>query len=306
MNTDQYTINQTMLPVGDGHTLSVQLWGSPEAAETIIFLHGGPGGGCSDKHKLLFDPLKQQVVFFDQRGCGKSLPYGSLEANDTAHMIEDIRTIAARYKLEAFTLTGGSWGSCLALAYAVKYPQQVTRLVLRGIFTARQREIDYLDKGEFRTTYPEVWESFLASVPTSHRNNPVAYHRPRILGDDPIASKASAYAYSILEGSLISLDDRSSVPEFDEFDPASTKIECHYSANNCFLPEGYIMDNASKLSMPVSLIQGRYDMVCPPFTAYELAQKLPNARLYWTIAGHSGYDRPNWDLTRALLAESSV
>ena len=304
MNTDQYTLDETMLPVGDSHELYVQLWGKAAAAETIIFLHGGPGGSCSDKHKSLFDPLKQRVLFFDQRGGGKSLPYGSLVANDTEHMIEDIKIIAAHYQLATFAITGGSWGSCLALAFAVKYPKQVTRMVLRGIFTGRQSEIDFLDKGVFRTSYPEVWQRFVDSVPAPNRDDPGGYHMPRVLGDDLAQAKESAYAYNNLEGSLISLDDRFSAEPFDKFDPAPTKIECHYLANRCFMPDGYILEQASLLTMPIALIQGRYDMVCPPFTAYDLAQKLPNAKLYWTVAGHSGYDRPNWDLTRALLADS--
>ena len=143
----------------------------------------------------------------------------------------------------------------------------------------------------------------MASVPEAHRKDPGAFHLPRVLSDDLAQAKESAYAYNNLEGSLISLDDRFTPQPFEDFDPAPTKIECHYLANNCYLPEGYIMDNAHKLTMPISLVQGRYDMVCPPYTAYELSLKLPNGKLYWTTAGHSGSDRANWDVTRALLAE---
>lgn len=302
MTPDTYTIKEQMLDVGQGHRLYVHLWGSPDAPETIVHLHGGPGSGCSDRSKTGYDPMRQRVVFFDQRGCGKSTPYGSLEANDTDHLVEDITAVAAACDAGTFVLTGGSWGSCLALTYAVRHPEKVTRMVLRGIFTGRQKEIDFLDRGGFRAFFPDIWQKFAASVPAEYAAHPGGYHLPRILGDDPAAAKESAYAYSKLESGVISLDDRMNPEAFDDYDPTGTIIECHYLANRCFLPEGYVISNAAKLTMPIILIQGRYDAVCPPFTAYELSQILPDCKLYWTIAGHSGSDRANWELTRALLA----
>lgn len=306
MSPDNFTLEERMLEVGSGHRLYVHRWGSKDAPEDIIFLHGGPGSGCSDRQKTLFDPTKQRVVFFDQRGSGKSQPYGSLQYNTTDDLVEDINKVSVAFGIKSFTLTGGSWGSCLALTYAIRYPAKVRRMVLRGLFTGRQSEIDFLNKGEVQRFFPEVWEQFSQSVPSEYRNDPATYHLPRILGSDPLAAKESAYAFARLEGAVVKLDDRSSIEVFEHFDPVPTTIECHYLAHACFLPEGYILKNATALTMPIQLVQGRYDFVCPPYTAYELAQKLPNASLTWTTAGHLGHDRANWEVVRALLQTSAT
>lgn len=301
MTPDQYTIEETMLAVGDGHQLYVQVWGNNDAAETFIWLHGGPGSGSKDKHKTIFDPLRHRVIFFDQRGCGKSLPYGSREHNDTDAQVQDINALADHFNAPTFTLVGGSWGSCLALVYAIRYPQRVNRLVLRGIFTGRKSEVDFVDQGGCRDFFPDAWQAFVDSVPSRFKDRPAAYHLPRLLGDDPKAAKQAAYAYSNLEGSLVSLDDRPSSEDYETFDPNGTILEYHYISNGCFIPEGYIMDNAAALTMPIDIVQGRYDAVCPPVTAYELHQKLPNSRLFWAQAGHAFGDRANWEVTKGLL-----
>jgi len=301
MLPDKYTIEEKMIATGDGHQLYAQLWGNKDAQETIVFLHGGPGSGCSDKSKNLFDPKRHKVIFFDQRGSGKSLPYGSLDENNTEKMVEDINIVTNKLGASKFSLVGGSWGSCLALVYAIKHPNKVERMVLRGIFTGRKKEINFLDEGEFRAFFPEVWEKFANSAPPKFREHPGMYHLARVLGDDVVAAKESAYAYAQLEVSLMSLDDRVNVEDFSVFDPASTIVECHYLANNCFLEDNFVLNNASKLNMPIDLVQGRYDAVCPPFTAYELSKVLPNCTLTWTVSGHSGGDRGNWQTVKALL-----
>lgn len=305
MQKDSYTLEERMIDVGDTHQLYTQLWGSPTATETIVFLHGGPGSGCNDGHKLLFDPTSQRVLFFDQRGAGKSLPKGLLENNTTDALVNDITTITSNYGIVSFAITGGSWGSCLALVYGLKHPDKVTRMVLRGIFTGRQSEIDFIDKGHFKTFFPEVWERFVASVPAEAASEPAAYHQARIFNNDEPA-RAAGLAYSELEGSISTLDDRAALPSRIDpatFDPTASTIETRYLVNNCFLPEGYIIENANKLTMPIALVQGRYDMVCPPYTAYELHKALPNSSLTWTIAGHSGSDRANFDAVKILLAD---
>lgn len=301
MTPDRFTLKETIIDVGDGHKVYAQLWGTAQPKETIVFLHGGPGSGCNDGHKDLFDPTIHQVIFFDQRGSGKSVPYGSLRANDTDHLVEDITIISSFFSVDVFSLVGGSWGSLLGLTYALRYPNKIKRMVLRGIFTGRQSELDFMDKGEGRVFFPDVWQIFVDSVPKQYRSDPAAYHLPRVLGNDLEAAKSSAYAYSCLEGSIMSLDDRAKPPSYKEYDPVSTIIECHYLANHCFLAEGYIVQNASQLTIPVDLVQGRYDLVCPPYTAYELDQKLPNSHLIWTTAGHSGNDRANWQAVKTLL-----
>lgn len=301
MTPDAYTISEHMLPVSKDHTLYVQEWGNKNAKTTFMFLHGGPGSGCNDKHKLLFDPNLNRVLFFDQRGAGKSLPSGRLKENSTDHLVKDINKILAIYKIKKVVLVGGSWGSTLALAYATKHPRKVQAMVLRGIFTGTQAEIDFLDHGHFRYFYPEAWEEFASSAPTKFQDNPAAYHGPRVL-KNTAEGKKSAYAYNRLEGSIMSLDDRYTPIEFNIFEPHGSQIEVFYMQNHCFLPEGYILKNASKLTMPIWLIQGRYDMVCPPITAYNLHKTLPNSKLQWTVAGHSGSDRENFDATKIVIS----
>ncbi len=301
MTPDIYTISETMLGVGDEHQLYVQDWGNKAAETTFIFLHGGPGSGCNDGHKLHFNPLKNRVVFFDQRGSGKSIPAGELEANTTAHLVQDIETITKKLKLKNFILVGGSWGSTLALAYGLEHPNKVQAMILRGIFTGSQSEIDFMDKGEFRSFYPDVWDTFAQSVPEEYRDNPAEYHRPRALGKNKKAAKKSAYAYEQLESGIMRLDDRFKASDFEEFDPNGTLIEILYLQNRCFLPDNYILQNAHKLAMPIWLVQGRYDVVCPPITAYNLNKALPDSQLIWTLAGHGGGERENFDVTKTII-----
>ena len=285
MTPDKYTIAESMLDVGDGHQLYVHDWGN-QAAQPILFLHGGPGGASQDHHKSNFDPTKQRVIFFDQRGCGRSLPLGSLEHNTTADLVEDIEKISVHLGLNTFTVTGGSWGSCLALAYSLAHPERVAALVLHGVFTGSRSEIDWLDSGKFRTFFPDVWEDYLKATPLASRNEPSKYHAAQILGQDDETAKQSAYAYQRLEGSLVKLDDRFTMEPFETYDPMSIRIETHYLQHGCFMPDNFVLDNAARLNLPVWLVQGRYDMVCPPIAAYKLHNALPNSHLVWTINGH--------------------
>jgi proline iminopeptidase len=286
MNQDKFTHEELYLDVGEGHQIYVQDWGDAEAKVPIIFLHGGPGSGCDDKHKRRFDPATERVIFHDQRGAGKSLPTASVEANTTEHLIDDINKIVDRFKLDKFILLGGSWGSTLALAYALKHPSKVKALVIDGVFTASPAEEDWLDKGGWRQFYPDIWDEYVASVPKSHAANPTAYHFDKALRGSPEEVKRASYEYIKMESALLKLDDRHIPDHYDKFEPGGALIEIHYLANNCFLPANYILDNAHKLTMPIYIIQGRYDMVCPPETAYKLSQAAPKAELVWTINGH--------------------
>lgn len=302
MTPDEFTNQEFFLDVGNGHQLYVHDWGKQSAKLPIIFLHGGPGSGCFDRNKQRFVPEKQRLIFYDQRGAGKSLPKGSIEHNTTQHLVEDIEKLVKHLGLKKFVITGGSWGSTLALAYALQYPSKLEAMVLSGIYTASQAETEYLDKGGFQKFFPDVWERYTARVPKEYAHDPSAYHYQQAFGDDPDAAKKSIYAYSELKGPLLSLDDRHTEESFDEFDPNNMKIELHYLKNACFLPERFILKNAHKLKLPIWLVQGRYDMVCPPITAYELSKALPDSQLIWTIAGH-GNDRPSYDVVRALLLQ---
>jgi proline iminopeptidase len=304
MTPDKYTIKELFLDVGDGHELYIQEWGNPKAKTPIIFLHGGPGSGVKDKYRGQFIPTQHRVIFFDQRGSGQSIPKGSIEHNTTTNLVEDIEKIAKRLKLDKFVLTGGSWGSCLALAYALKYPKRVKAMVLRGIYTGSDSENEWLNAGGFRTFFPDVWDNYLAQTPKAAQSDPFAYHMKHLFGNNEDQAKASGYAYGNVEGALLNLDERYTPEEPENYDITMAKLEAHYLSNGCFMPNRYILNNSHKLKMPVWIIQGRYDMVCPPITAYELDQKLPNSYLIWTIAGH-GNDRPNYDVNRTILTQWS-
>lgn len=299
MNPDEFSIKETFLEVGDGHTLYVHEWGNPKSEIPFVYLHGGPGSGSKDRNKNGFDPARQRVIFFDQRGSGKSLPYGSIEHNTTKDLVEDIEKIAKHLNLDQFILTGASWGPTLAFAYALKYPKRVKAMVLGGIFTGSKAEIDWIYQGKFRNFFPDVWQQFLNETPESHRENPAAFHLKQALGSNELAAKKSLYTLTNLEAGVMSLDDRHTPDNFDDFDPAGSKIEVHYLANRCFLPDRYILDNARKLKMPVWMIQGRYDFVCPPKTAFELHQKLPESHLVWSVSGHRS-EHETWNLEKTI------
>lgn len=286
MRTDSYTIDEHMLDVGHKHQLYIQDWGNKNAKIPIIFLHGGPGAQCKDKHKTPFDPTTQRVIFFDQRGSGKSLPYGRWHHNNTQELAADITKIADYLKVDKFVLTGASWGSTLGLYYAISNPNRVKALVISGVWTASDKEIDWLNKGGIRDFFPEVWENYLTSVPNNAQSDPTAWHFERILGNDPDAAKKSAHAYACYDGALMSLDDTFSPPFADDFDPNTAMMEARYMSKRCFLPDRYILKNASKLNMPVYIVQGRYDMVCPPVTAYELSKLIKKCNLTWVTSGH--------------------
>ena len=286
MTPDSYTISESTINVGNGHQLYVHDWGNQAAVTPIVFLHGGPGGSTKDSHKVSFDPTTQRVIFFDQRGCGRSLPIGSLEHNTTDDLVEDIEKIAIKLDLSSFVLNGGSWGSCLALAYSLAHPDRVAALVLHGVFTGSLTETQWLVSGKFQTFFPDVWDQYVRATPAQYQAEPSNYHIEQILGSDSESAKRSAYAYERLEGSLIKLDDRFIMEPLETYDPTAIRLETHYLQHGCFMPDNYILDNAVRLTMPVWMVQGRYDMVCPPITAYQLHQTLPNSQLIWTTNGH--------------------
>ena len=302
MTPDAYTIKEQMLPVGDGHELYVVEWGNKAAGQTFLYLHGGPGAGCNNKMKSVFDGMRDHVIFFDQRGAGKSTPQGSLVANTTQHLINDINKILEIFGLKQIVVVGGSWGSTLALAYAIAHPERVSALVLRGVFTGTQSEDDYLHKGGFRHMFPDVWDAYLARTPNEHHSDPSAYHMPRALSDDPEAAKESAYALDEMEGSISSRDDRHMPQAYDTFNPNPARIETHYLYNHCFMDEQHIQRNLPKLTMPVWIVQGRYDTVCPPETAYAVHKVLPHSSLIFTDAGHTLNDRGNFDATKSIIS----
>jgi proline iminopeptidase len=301
MNKDQYVLSEKMLDVGDGHTLYTQEWGSADASTPIIFLHGGPGSQVKDKHKGAFDPKTQRVIFFDQRGCGKSTPYGSLENNTTDKLIADITKIADTFSAKNFVLRGSSWGSTLALAYALAHHERVSALVIGGVFTGSKAESDWTDKGQFKTFFPDIWQAYLDKTPPEYHSDPSKYHFDKVVNGTHEEQKLSGYAYDCLEKGVIQLNGRYEAEVFEQYDPAGIRLEMHYLSNGCFLPDRHILNNAHKLTMPVYIVQGRYDMVCPPHNAYELHAKLNNSKLYWTLSGHK-HEHEDENIFRSIFA----
>lgn len=301
MQKDDYTNEEFTLEVGDGNVLYVQDWGNKNAEVPYIYLHGGPGSSTKDKYKSTFDPQIHRVIFFDQRGSGKSTPSGSIRSNTTDDLISDISKIADRLEITNFNLQGTSWGSALALAYAIAHPERVGALVIGGVYTGSQSENDWLEQGRFKTFYPDVWQAYVDRTPDAFKTNPSSYHFDKVFNGSPEEQKASGYAYDCLESGVIKLDDRFTPEDYSDYDPSGIRIEMHYLSNGCFMPDRYILDNADKLTMPVHIVQGRYDMVCPPETAYALHSKLKDSRLYWTLNGHA-VEHEGQNIFKAIVA----
>ncbi|SFO74409.1 proline iminopeptidase [Geodermatophilus dictyosporus] len=302
LTVDGFTLSEGLVDVGDGHRLYVQDWGKADAPP-VLFVHGGPGMGTSDDYEQYFDASRQRVLFCDQRGVGRSEPYGSLQDDTTDHLVADIVRVLNHSGVDEAVLMGGSWGSCLALAFAVAHPGRVRSLVLYGLLTGRQQESDWLNQGRWRTFFPEVWQWYLDRTPEEHHDDPSAYHFARILGPDAARARESAYAYTTVDTAVMDLDDRfAPAPFTDDVDPTSARVQAHYSTNSHFLPPDHVLANADRLTMPVYVVQGRYDMICPPVSAYELAQRLPRGELIWALSGH-GPNRESWSLLRTLLLE---
>jgi proline iminopeptidase len=302
MTPDESTIKEFYLAVGDDHELYVHDWGNKDAEKVIIFLHGGPGAACTDSQKQFYDPKVQRVIFFDQRGAGKSKPTGGITNNTTQDLVEDISRIADKLSLAKFILHGRSWGSCLSLYYAIKYPGRVIAILTGGIFLGTKHELDFDDRGDrYKTFFPDVWHKFLEATPKNEHEAPITYHLKRVINSSGEDAKKSAFIYSKLILGVLRLDDRARLLDFATFDITSTKVEAHYKLNNCFLEDNLLMKHAGTLTVPVWIIQGRYDIMCVPKIAYELHKALPNSHLSWVSAGHSGSDRAVYDVSRMAL-----
>ncbi|MFC7450630.1 prolyl aminopeptidase [Rhodococcus daqingensis] len=284
------------LDVGDGQRIYWEVSGNPDG-KPVVFLHGGPGGGTNPDHRRFFDPDAYRIVLFDQRGCGRSTPHvadgADLSVNTTAHLIADIEALRTHLGVRSWQVSGGSWGSTLALAYAQAHPDRVTELVLRGVFLLRRSEIDWYYNGGASAIYPDLWEGFLAPVPEAERDGDLveAYHR-LLHSPDADVALAAAVAWSTWEGATSSLLPRPThVEETAEprFALAFARIENHYFRNHGFLAEGQLLrDIAAIESVPAVIVQGRYDVVCPATSAWALHRAWPSARLVIVDdAGHA-------------------
>jgi len=293
------------LAVGEGHHLYIEECGNPEGLPAL-FLHGGPGAGCEPSHRGFFDPERYRVVLFDQRGCGRSRPHAALEANTTWDLVEDIERIRAHLGIERWLVFGGSWGSTLALAYAETHPERVRALVLRGIFLCRQAEIRWFYQDGANWVFPDYWQDFLAPIPESERHDLLkAYHR-RLTGSDEAARLEAARAWSLWEGRTATLRSNAAI-EAHFSDPrlalSLARIECHYFVNQAFLQPNQLLADAGRLSaIPGVIVQGRYDLICPARSAWELHRAWSGSVLRLVPdAGHSAFE-PG---TRAALVEAT-
>ena len=272
------------LDVGDGHSLYWELCGNRDG-KPVVFLHGGPGGGSSPDHRRQFNPDKYQILVFDQRGCGRSTPYASLEANTTWDLVEDIEKLRTQVsKVEKWQVFGGSWGSTLALAYAQKYPERVSELVLRGIFLLEASEVDWMYKeGGASQIYPDKFDEFVALIPEGERGDLVEAYRKRLTSDDKEVQLAAAKAWSKWEGDIVTLlPSPETVDHFTSPDVAVAvaRIENHYMANLGWFEEGQLLKNADKLrGIPGVIVQGRHDSCTPPVAAWRLKQAWPEVEL---------------------------
>ena len=294
------------LDTGDGNHVYWEECGNP-SGKPVVFLHGGPGGGCSPSHRRLFDPAVYRIVLFDQRGCGRSLPHasesGDLSANTTWHLVGDMELLRESLGIERWQVFGGSWGSTLALAYAETHPSRVTELVLRGIFTLRKSEVDWYYRGGAANVFPDLWEKFMAPL-EGMSGDPVELYAKLLADPDPAVHGPAAVAWSTWEGATVTLLPRPDlVAQFAEpsYALAFARIENHYFVHGGWLEEGQLIRDAGKLAgIPGVIVQGRYDIATPAVSAWDLHKAWPGSELVLVPdAGHA-YDEPG--VLAALLA----
>ncbi|WP_386082462.1 prolyl aminopeptidase [Vreelandella sp. F11] len=280
-----------MIDVGDGHTVYFERVGKP-GGKPAVFLHGGPGGGISPDHRRLFNPESYDVLLFDQRGCGRSEPHASIEANTTWHLVEDIERLREHIGVTQWMVFGGSWGSTLGLAYTQTHPGRVSELILRGVYTVTQAEIDWYYQFGVSEMFPDKWASFQAPIPETERHDMVAAYHRRLMGDNPIVQLEAAKAWTIWEGETITLlpaPDLSAPYREGHFALAFARLENHYFTHRAWLEEGQLLANADRLKgIPGVIVHGRYDMPCPVRYALALHNAWPDSEFHLIEgAGHA-------------------
>ncbi len=279
------------LAVSELHTIHVERVGNPDG-KPALFLHGGPGGGIDPFYRQLFNPEAYHVILVDQRGAKRSTPHAELKDNTTWDLVADFEAIRQRLNIKQWTLVGGSWGSTLALAYAQKYPEVVSELILRGIFLGRDFETDWLYKFGASEIFPEAWQAFIDHIPANEQADIPRAYQKRLLSDDKEVRLAAAKAWSVWEASISKHDiNEDMIREYSrgEFPLAFAGIENHYFMNQLFLEPNQLLDGCKHIEhIPMHIIQGRYDIVCPMRSAFDLHKRLPHSTLHVIPdAGHS-------------------
>ncbi|SEG61581.1 prolyl aminopeptidase [Marinobacterium lutimaris] len=288
-------VNQEyLLEVGQGHRIHVEESGNPNGIP-VLFVHGGPGGGCSPTHRRFFNPEKYRIILFDQRGCGRSTPHASLKQNTTDALISDMEQIRVHLGIERWLLFGGSWGSTLSLVYAQAHPERVCGLILRGIFLCRERDIGWFYQDGASFVFPDFWQDYLEPIPKEERNDLLTAYYERLTSDNELVRMAAAKAWSVWEGRCSTLDPNPEIVDHfadPHFALAMARIEAHYFINGAFIRPNQILDDADRLKeIPLTIVHGRYDMVCPVEQAFALQQAVPHAELHIVRdAGHSAFE----------------
>jgi len=282
--------DQRLLDVGEGHRLYVEQSGHPQGLPVVV-LHGGPGGGSSPAMRRFFDPSVYRVILFDQRGCGRSRPHASVEANTTWHLVSDIEAIRSALGIDRWIIFGGSWGATLALVYAQAHPDRALHLVLRGVFLMTRRELDWFYGGGAGAFWPDQWQRFAGAIPGDERHDLIAAYHRRLFSGDPAEDLRFARVWAVWESALASVEQDGPVAEPPgDYARAFSRLENHYFINEGFLDEdGQILRDRHLIrDIPATIVQGRYDMICPPVAAWTLAQGWRRADLRMVpVAGHA-------------------
>jgi proline iminopeptidase len=298
--------NQGFLQVSTLHRIYYEECGNAQG-QPVVFLHGGPGGGLVPLYRQMFDPQRYRIVLFDQRGCGQSTPHAELQENTTWDLVSDIETIRQHLGIDRWVVFGGSWGSTLALAYAQTHPDRCKGLILRGIFLLRQQEIDWFYQSGASNIFPDAWEGYLAPIPVAERGDLVRAYYQRLTSDDGTVRATAAKAWSVWEGSTSKLlvdPDIQSRFSADAFADAFARIECHYFTNGGFFEhDDQLLRHCDRIqSIPTVIVQGRYDVVCPMRSAWDLHKALPQAELM--VIPDAGHSMTEAGIMTALLDAS--
>ena len=295
-------VEQGILKVSSLHSIYWEKSGNPNGIPLLI-IHGGPGGGSSPTYRRYFDPKIFNIVQFDQRGCGRSTPHSELRENSTQHLIEDIEKLRHFLKIEAWNVFGGSWGSTLSLIYSIQYPEKVYSLTLRGIFLCRKHELSWFYQRGASEIFPEEFDLYQSVIPENERGDLISAFYKRLTSEDVSARAIAAYAWTRWEMSTSNLIPKEfSIKKAanDSFSDSFARIECHYFINNIFLEDNYILKNISKIkNIPTSIVQGRYDIVCPMRSAWDLNKAMPSSKLY--VIDNAGHSMKEIGITNKLI-----
>lgn len=279
-----------ILDMGDGHQIYVEQCGNPDGVPVVVF-HGGPGGGCSPAMRRFFDPAVYRIILFDQRGCGRSRPHASVENNTTWHLVADAERIRMKLGIDKWVVFGGSWGATLSLVYAQTHPERVQRIVLRGVFLMTQGELDWFYGGGAGKFWPEPWARFTGLIPEDEHGDLIKAYHKRLFSGDRATEVRYARAWASWENALASMQSNGSGGEAPpDYAHAFSRLENHYFRNAGFLEQdGLILSRMDRIRhIPGVIVQGRYDMICPPHSAYKLAEVWPKADLRMIRnAGHA-------------------